>query len=841
VSPNAFAFLTAAALTACAPSLRAQEAADWAEGYFQLLLEGIPDRPTIVALVEEGRVLVPLQPIVFLTEIPVHYDGATRILEWPPDVWRTELDPRSRTVTVGDDRLVAQEGEWVEKDGDLFLSSRLLRRVLNAEVRVDMAALTISVTGGPDYPRRVRAEASRRRALEQAQARFFDPERYVGVPYPARTGGFAAGWSVSVSESASRTTGIARPTLGAGLLGGSLEVGFTSYFGEGRPTHTDDVLARYQRVFPENDRIRQINVGTILSSGVVALPIVGAAVSNEPWTTPRYFDQAVVAPPVPAGWEYEVYQGNRLVGVSTADAPAEVTAPLMYGNTPLSVRMVGPAGQERVEELVYVVPASQVPDGKTRYSLGGGKCDTPNCDAYSFAEIGRGLTGRLTVYAGADYLKQAEDDHFRPYARIGLAATRSLHLGLQARSTSFFRADVQHHRGRKSTLRASYSWTRPSSELPGTIGWLGQASGSVSTGGRWLHARLYLRGLTADHLDQWQAAVSTNFRLTNVELGAESLLARRKLLTTRVQHALLHHLPPALRSVSLSAGLGFSSYGVDLVELGSSIQTARRLLVDARLRAQRGYDPMLSVGISVPSPFGFFRGQGTTGRETSYLFMADGGALIDPGQGVMPLVYQGIGQAGVSGEVFFDLDGDHEWGPDEPAAEGVSVDVGGWSATTDSEGRFSAWQLVPYEGATVTLDSLSVDPEWAPAETDLLIRPSPNLLTRVSIPLQRTRELIGSVLDAPGANAVPGSSGSPLAGAGIEVVELLTGEVVLEDRTFSDGVFYATRLRPGLYRVRLASGTVAALGLAAPPELAFEIPEEPGPPIELAPLVIPPR
>jgi hypothetical protein len=98
---------------------------------------------------------------------------------------------------------------------------------------------------------------------------------------------------------------------------------------------------------------------------------------------------------------------------------------------------------------------------------------------------------------------------------------------------------------------------------------------------------------------------------------------------------------------------------------------------------------------------------------------------------------------------------------------------------------------------------------------------------------------MGSVLASPPGGAEPGAPATPLAGAGVEVVNLLTGEVVLTERTFSDGVFYATRLRPGLYRLRLSAPTAAALGLIDPPEIAFEIPQESGPPVEVGPLILP--
>ena len=44
-----------------------------------------------------------------------------------------------------------------------------------------------------------------------------------------------------------------------------------------------------------------------------------------------------------------------------------ISAPIGYGTTNVRVRLIGPAGQERVEELVFLVPTLQVPPGEWRW------------------------------------------------------------------------------------------------------------------------------------------------------------------------------------------------------------------------------------------------------------------------------------------------------------------------------------------------------------------------------------------------------------------------------------------------------------------------------------------
>ena len=82
-----------------------------------------------------------------------------------------------------------------------------------------------------------------------------------------------------------------------------------------------DGYARYSRIFPNSRVVRQFQAGSVLSDGPVARRMWGVTLTNEPFTTPRFFAEALIDPTVPAGWEYEIYQGDQLVGVSTGDSP----------------------------------------------------------------------------------------------------------------------------------------------------------------------------------------------------------------------------------------------------------------------------------------------------------------------------------------------------------------------------------------------------------------------------------------------------------------------------------------------------------------------------------------
>lgn len=121
------------------------------------------------------------------------------------------------------------------------------------------------------------------------------------------------------------------------------------------------------------------------------------------------------------------------------------------------------------------------------------------------------------------------------------------------------------------------------------------------------------------------------------------------------------------------------------------------------------------------------------------------------------------------------------------------------------------WNVLPYQAVNVHVDTLSLeDPGWVPALPVRALRPSPQQYTRVEFGLVHTRELTGVL--------VPGAKLATTAGVGLELRDV-SGGATYTGRTFSDGAFYFSRVRPGRYRLTLAPSSAAALGITSPPQV----------------------
>jgi hypothetical protein len=336
--------------------------------------------------------------------------------------------------------------------------------------------------------------------------------------------------------------------------------------------------------------------------------------------------------------------------------------------------------------------------------------------------------------------------------------------------------------------------------------------------------------------DRWDVSVSTPIRHGLLELGLQSDPLPQ-------QHPDMAG-PPLVRvapSFSVDARR-LAGLGVPIVRMEGGFQGSRLVQWEGALSLQNsvGY-----TNVSVRRLHGIPGTQlvvsatlTTTGarvltRVTSRQGRVDGGysatgaVAIGSVRRATPLAYGGLGYSGVEGRVFQDLDGDGAYGTADQAVANAVVRVGGLRVRTDSAGRYSSWSATPYERIDVELDTLSlIDPAWVPAVPSHFLRPSPHQFTGVPFPLVHTREVLGRLV-ADSAMVVP-------AGVSLELRDSTTG-ALYQTRTFGDGAFYISRMRPGRYRLTVSASSLAVLG-AVPPEVEVVVPMEGEEAIEVAPI-----
>lgn len=812
-SAGGFCCLLLLQLAPAAP-VRAQEPPGiWEEGFFDIALQRVGRRIGVTVLVDStGRVLVPLRDVIEHAGIVATWTPDSAVLEWPPETWRTVVHHAEGRVERGATTVPLAAGDWVHAGPDVFMGAEALAAVLGSGVDIVFADLTVLLEPNPQFPAIRRADIELRRSFDRGAADGFPLPAGADVAYPPRNGGFVASWGLSFVDSRGHQRSALRLAAGGSAWGGGFEAGGTLGFGNRSATTVDGRFVRWTRGFPADPWIRQFQAGTIFSDGPAGRRLIGMSLTNAPFTTPRLFGEAVIEPAVPAGWEYEVYQGDYLVGVGSREAPGGIRTPLNYGNTPVRVRLIGPSGQEVTQDLAFVVRPAMVPAGAWRYWLGLGQCADDGCEDYVWGELRHGFSPRLTAALGLDRITPAgEARRWRPYMLATGTPLPNLGAEIQYQPGALLRSAFQLQAGQAGSLAGSYAWFEPTGPVDVLAGWNAQLNASVRLpflGGRYLGSRVLLRGVERGRVDLWQAGLSTSIRRVFASLDYEAGLQDRDLLTARAfaTWPAAGRLP--LRDLAVSAAFGASRLGADLLEIGASARPLPRATVNASVRFRRGAPPAFILGMTTRFDGGF--GQARTARTSagSDVFLsADGGIARDPAVGTMLLPFESLGRAGIAGIVFEDLNGDGVRGSDEPGLAGAVVGVGPTRVTAGSDGAYRAWLLQPFEALPVVLDSLSIPFDRAALHPVELVRPSPNLFTRLDIPVIRTREVSGTV-SAP-ADVTVG-------GIGIEILDG-DGVLVASVRTYRDGEFYIPRLRPGAWRARVAAASLGALGAVADP------------------------
>lgn len=795
------------------------------EGLLELRLTAVAHARTVPVLVDtaSGAPLVPLAPVMEFLEIPVRPEGTVLRLQWPPEVWNTAVDTAARRVTLQGESFAVPPAEWIARDGDVYLSLGVMGRILGGELSVDWENVGLVVGGRTDYPvvRRLQ-NASRRRVGGRAE----EPEdEDIAVQYPARTGGATLGWALSAAMAGEELQGSGHAGLGLAVAGGALETGATLR-AAGQETGIGEPYARYTRSFPRGRWVRQLELGDVYGDGLVTRPFFGVSVSNEPLYAPRRFGEALVRPVLPAGWEYEVYQGDVLIGVSSSGGGDPVAAPIGYGTTPVRIRLLGPAGQERTEELVFLVPAVQVPAGEWRYSLGGGACRVTTCRALGYVDVRRGVTRTLTLGLGVDHTARDSGQATRPYGIASWNPRPELRTELRVRPGALIHGSVDRY-ARAGGWRLAGGWQseQNAGELPVPV-WFGEANGSVLTPlpGRGRVLTFFGRARVPDGeggQPQWQSGISSGLGRARFGAQFESGYQRRDVVSLLVGTIMPRYLVPSLRSWNVDARLDLAGGAVYGTSLTTTFRPLDRASVTAGLTWYAdGGPPGLSLSVVTRTRGAYVQSHAYSenGREGAFASVG-GGLAFGSGGGIVASPFETVGRGGVSGTVFYDEDGDGAWDPGERPAADVPVVVGGERAVSDAEGGFRAWGLMPYRVVGLSVDTLNLAATNVSAgRPEYLLRPTPNVYARQDLPLLRTREVTGRLRW----RAAEGGVG------GVTVEARSAAGGVYRVVTFSDGEFYFPRLPAGAYTLTVAESSLQVLRAAAPAPVPFTVPGDAG-------------
>jgi hypothetical protein len=790
---------------------------------------------TVQAFRVGTEALLPLSQLMSLAEIRFRL-SATGVLEASVAPGRRLMIAADRdTMIFGDHRVRIEPGYRLFEGGELYVGAERLGNLLGTRIVVDWPDLTVTVMNAGALPigQRARREAARE-ALRRTQAgRHVD----LALGYEGRRiGGLVVDYAAQLPGGQPLGASSYSVAMGADVYGGSFVLGVQSI---GR---ADAGVVRgegsWTRVWEDSRLVRQLRLGDGYTTGPNIRALRGFSITNSPYLRDPFVGRSSFDGQLEPGWSVEAYQNGQLMAFDTVDATGRFgfQIPVRYGENPVDFVAYGPLGEVRQFYRTYRVLSDLLPARRLEYGLAGGACRDPRCRASGNLDVRYGLSDRVTLEAGADgFWRDSLGDLWHPYGGVSANPTNAWALDLEAVGRALGRATVIFEPSVNLRVSAEAAVFDPHTSAP-ILTVPGQRSAWTLAGFFRPIPRIgffYLDG----ELDQLHAVDGTT---TRAHLGVSLQTPTGRFLP----YVRTERQAPTVGPTATRQFVGMSTYllprpGWARWMWGSFFRTTIESQVfggAAQLTlAQAAVSKPILSGMSLETGVGWTRGSrgpflqltlttylpavrtyttvtAPAGAPASVAQLVQGSLLWDGESGRLATAPgPSIERAGLAGRVFQDVNFNGRWDAGEPGVAGVRVLVGSKLATSDSDGVFRVWDLLPFEPVVVTVDSMSIDtPLLVPAFGTATIVPGPNRFRTMDVPLVAAGVLEGRVVRDLGGRREP---------AGAVPLILLDHKTGTARRftSFSDGAFYVMSVTPGRYSLSVDPAILQAWQMTAQP------------------------
>lgn len=785
--------------------------------------------------------LLPMGQLLTMAEVRYRL-SPTGVLEATVSPGRPLRIAADRDVmSYGDQRVRLDAQYRLFREGELYVGAERLGNLLGTRIVVSWVDLRATLMDAADLP--VGRRASREAARAALQRRVPDRRVDLALGFEGRRiDGLVLDYAAQLPGGQSPGAGNYSMALGADLYGGSLVLGLHSV---GRAdAGVVQGEGSWTRVWEAGRLVRQLRFGDGYSTGPHVRALRGFSLTNAPYLRDPYLGATRFDGQLLPGWSVEAYQDGQLIAFDTTDATGGYgfRIPIRYGENPVDFVAYGPLGEVRQFYRTYRVLSDLLPRHRLEYGAAGGACRDPRCRAGGNIDMRYGVTDRVTLRGGVDrFWRDSLADLTHPYvgmsanptndwaieaegvgralARAAVVFEPSVNLRLSAEGTAFdphTAAPVLTVPGQRSLWGVS-GFYRPVPRLgffylDGRLDRLYVADGSLTrarvgvslqtAAGRFLpYARAERQAGLSGPAENRQFLGLETYLLPRPSWGRwmwgsfvraafESQVLGGAAQLTLASAAVSK---PILPGVSLETGVGW---------LRGGRGPFFHLTLNTYLAVVRSY-----TTVTAPA-----------GAPASVAQQVEGSLLWDRTSGRLTAAPgPSIERAGVGGRVFEDLDYDGRRDPGEPGVAGVRVLVGSKMATSDSDGVFRVWDLLPFEPIPVYVDSLSIDsPLLVPAVGLTTVVPGPNRFRALDIALVAAGVLEGRVVKEVGGRRTP-AGGVPL------LLRDRRRGTVRRFTSFSDGAFYIMGVTPGAYSLTVDGSALGGWRMTAQP-LEFTLP-----------------
>ncbi|HVF96947.1 MAG TPA: hypothetical protein VM871_06490, partial [Flavisolibacter sp.] len=232
-----------------------------------------------------------------------------------------------------------------------------------------------------------------------------------------------ADWSV-ISTQETKGLKNTRLSLGVGAIVAGGQTDLLLNYNSNERLDMRQQFYQWRLVNNEHAALRQVTAGKIFTQSIASVfaPVIGIQFTNTPTTYKRSFGTYTLSNTTEPEWMVELYVNNVLVDYKKADASGffSIEVPMVYGNSVVRLRFYGPWGEERTSERYISVPFNFMPLHQFEYNVTAGVVENDSKSRYSRATFNYGLSQRMTIGGGAEYLSSVVSGKTMPFVNASL-------------------------------------------------------------------------------------------------------------------------------------------------------------------------------------------------------------------------------------------------------------------------------------------------------------------------------------------------------------------------------------------------------------------------------------
>lgn len=688
-------------------------------------------------------------------------------------------------------------------DNDLFLRTNYFTDIFGLECIFNFRSLSVSLHTNFEVPAvREKRQAYMRQNLSKLKA-----EKKADTIIKSNFSAFHFGsldWQInSLQEIDGQINTRINLDVGGMLAGGEASAYFN--YNNLLPFSLKNQIYRWKYVNNQNTLFKQLSVGRIFTQSTSSLlaPLNGIQISNKPTTYKKSFGSYIISNSTEPNWIVELYVNDVLVNYTKADGAGFFTfeVPLVYGSSVIKFRYYGPWGEERTNEEIINIPYTFLPENQFEYSLTAGIVSDNDKSKFTRANVNYGLSSRITVGSGVEYLSSVESGRLLPFLNASIRLRPGLIFSGEHTYNVVTKANLSYRFAKKIQFEANYTKYKRGQNAV-NVNYLEEKKAIISMPfrskgfngfSRFTFNRITLGDgkFTSAEILLGGAAAGINCNLTTNAFFTNTPIIYSKLSVT-------FRLPKGIR-LTPQTQYAYHEKRFDLIRSEVEKQIFKKGFLNFSFERNI---PVRSntyiIGVRYNFSFAqtsFYAKQGN--HSTSFLQSASGGFVYDDKTGYTAANnIKNVGRGEILLLPFLDYNCNGKRDNNEPDVKGLNARVvGGRIERNENKSEIRVIGLEAYNKYFIDLDENSFEnTSWKIKNKIIAVIPEPNHFTLISVPVSVVGEVSGTVYI---------KEKNDKKGIGRIIINIYnsSNQIVAKTLTEYDGYFNYLGLAPGEYKV----------------------------------------